>query len=212
MRGEDNMYTWGYIKDVTLMKLDLDEDEANTLNLMKRFKHYANEAITIICSSVKPKKTFATIVVTKDDIGKPITIPDKDFISFGDDVNRITQTEYNMTIVREATDSDFVHCGYNQIIPYVEGTFAISYNTRWITFLFEDYNEDGVDDGQDDDTELDVPADILECLPSYIASQCMKVDDEYKSATLRNDFELMLARIDDTDFKSNKTFFVGGDW
>lgn len=212
MRGEDNMYTWGYIKDVTLMKLDLDEDEANTLNLMNRFKHYANEAITIICSSVKPKRTFATIVVTKDDIGKPITIPDKDFISFGDDVNRITQTEYNMTIVREATDSDFVHCGYNQIIPYVEGTFIISYNTRWITFLFEDYNEDGVDDGQDDDTDLDVPADILECLPSYIASQCMKVDDDYKAATLRNEFEVMLARIDDTDFKSNKTFSVGGDW
>ena len=212
MRGEDNMYTWGYIKDVTLMKLDLDEDEANALNLMKRFKHYANEAITIICSSVKPKRTFATIVVTKDDIGKPITIPDKDFISFGDDVNRITQTEYNTTIVREATDSDFVYCGYNQIIPYVEGTFTISYNTRWITFLFEDYNNDGVDDGQDDDTELDVPADILECLPSYIASQCMKVDDEYKAATFRNEFELMLARIDDTDFKSNKTFSIGGDW
>lgn len=212
MRGEDNMYTWGYIKDVTLMKLDLDEDEANTLNLMKRFKHYANEAITIICSSVKPKRTFATIVVTKDDIGKPITIPDKDFISFGDDVNRITQTEYNSPIVREATDSDFVHCGYNQIIPYIEGTFAISYNARWITFLFEDYNHDGIDDGQDDSTELDVPTDILECLPSYIASQCMKVDDEYKAATFRNEFELMLARIDDTDFKSNKTFSIGGDW
>lgn len=206
------MYTWGYIKDVTLMKLDLDEDESNALNLMRRFKHYANEAITIICSTVKPKRTFAVIDVTNEMIGRPVAISDKDFISFGDDVNRITKTEYNETVTREATDEDFSYCGYNQIIPYVTGTFIISYNARWLTFLYEDYDYDGVDDGQDDGTELDAPVDVLECLPSYIASQCMKVDDDYKASVLRNEFEMMVARIDDTHYKTNKTFTIGGDW
>lgn len=206
------MYTWGYIKDVTLMKLDLEEDEGNTLSLINRFKYYANEAITIICSTVKPKRMFATIVVTENDLGKPMTIEDNNFISFGDDVNRIIEEIYNTRLTREANDEDFSYCGYNQIIPYKVGTYLISYNARWITFLFRDADVDGIDDGQDNDTELEVPMDILECLPSYIASQCMKVDDDYKASVFRNEFEMMVARIDDTHYKTNKTFSIGGDW
>lgn len=197
------MYSWGYIKDVTLMKLDLDENEGNALSLMNRFKHYANEAITIICSTVKPKRLYATITVNSEMIGKPVKIDDINFISFGDDVNRITTNEWGTMITTEAHDDDFIYCGYNEIIPLREGIFNISYNARWITFNF---------DAQDDDTPLEVPVDILECLPSYIASQCMKVDDDYKASMLRNEFEMFVARIDDTNFKSNKTFSIGGDW
>lgn len=199
------MYTWGDIKNITLMKLDLDENEGNALSLISRFKAYANEAITIICSTVKPDRRFTAIEVTDDMVGTPVTINDSNFISFGDDINRIIYDEYGERVYRETHDDDFVYNGYNQIIPFRTGTFIISYNARWITFSTSDL-------GQDDNTQLNVPMDILECLPSYIASQCMKVDDDYKASVLRNEFEMMVARIDDTHYKTNKTFTIGGDW
>lgn len=199
------MYTWGDIKNITLMKLDLDESEGNTLSLISRFKAYANEAITIICSTVKPDRRFIAIEVTDEMVGTPVRINDSNFISFGDDINRIIYDEYGERVYRETHDDDFVYNGYNQIIPFRTGTFIISYNARWITFSTSEL-------GQDDNTQLNVPMDILECLPSYIASQCMKVDDDYKASVLRNEFEMMVARIDDTHYKTNKTFTIGGDW
>lgn len=59
---------------------------------------------------------------------------------------------------------------------------------------------------------LNCPIDIIECIPSYIASQCYKIDDEYKSSVFRNEFETMLASIDDTNFKSEHKFVIDGDW
>lgn len=195
------MYTWGYIKDVTLAKLDLDETEAEVQNLLTRFAYFANEAITQICSSVKPKYTFFEIEITDENIGEPITMPN-DFISFGDDVNKIKyQNRYGETIVESAHDADFEYLGNNRIICKRTGKFYISYNARWITFT-----------NQDDNYEIDVPNDILDCLPSYIASQCMKIDDEYKSTVYRNEYEMFLARIDNTHYKNTKTFKIEGDW
>ena len=195
---EDFMYTWGDIKNITLAKLDLDESEANQIGYLNRFAMYANEAMIQICSSVKPKKNFAVIEVADDMIGKLHTINDEDFIAFNDDIPKIIEN----SVVREAHDEDFIYCGYNQILPYKSGTYYIPYNARWLTFS-------GVNDVK---TNLDAPADVLVCIPSYIASQCMKVDDDYKASALRNEFEILLARIDDTDYKSTKTFTIGGDW
>ena len=79
------MYTWGYLKDVSLAKLDLTEEEANTQNLISRFPFYANEVITQVCSSIKPKYSYAKFEVTKDDVDKELEMP-SDFVSFGDDM------------------------------------------------------------------------------------------------------------------------------
>lgn len=195
------MYTWGYLKDVILAKLDLEEKEAETQNLIKRFPLFANEAMTQICSSIKPKRTFYEIEITEDNVGTAIIMP-ADFISFGDDVNIVCiPNEYGELYWREAYDEDFMYRGYASIICKIQGTFQISYNARWITFS-----------QLDDDYVLDVPTDILDCLPSYIASQCFKIDDEYKASVYRNEYEIFLARIDDTHFKNSKTLRVEGDW
>ena len=196
------MYSWNYIKNLTLMKLDLEEDEGNALSLISRFKYYANEAMTLICSTVKPKRLHASIEVTKEQIGTCIKIDDANFIGFGDDTNWVTTYQYGTAITTKTNDQDFLYNGYNEIIPFVEGEFLISYNARWIRF----------DTLQNEIEPLDVPTDVLECLPSYIASQCMKVDDDYKASVLRNEFEMLVARIDNTDYKTNKTFSIGGDW
>ena len=194
---EDNMYTWGYLKNSILSKLDMDESEADNLSYIDRFPYYANEAMTMICSTVKPKRTFYCVDVTENSV---ITMP-SDFISFGDDRNTIDEDiGYGDRMIRELSDEDFEYVGYNQINCKSIGKYKISYNARWCSF-------ENVPDG-----ELNVPVDVLECIPSYVASQCMKVDDEQKAAMLRNEFEMLVARIDDTNYKSTKTFKIGGDW
>lgn len=195
------MYTWGYIKDASLAKLDLEQEEAVELGLLNRFTFYANEVITQICSSIKPKRSFYEIIVNKDNLGKLITMP-KDFISFSDDISTLTVTDYGTLITSEVSDLELIYKGYNQIQCLREGIYHIAYNARWIKF----------DENTSENQELDVPADILDCIPSYIAHQCYKIDDEYKSSVYRNEYEMFLSRIDNTDFKNTGTIKITGDW
>lgn len=199
-------YTWGYIKDVSLSKLDLEEPEATVQNLLSRFPFYANEVITQVCSSVKPKYTFANFVITTSDVGVVKTMP-SDFVSFGDDVCYRLAEERNWqgdirTVKQELHDDDFEYLGYNQIVFKRPGNYFISYNARWYTF----------NKSLSDDEVINVPDDILECIPSYIASQCYKIDDEYKASVFRNEYEIMLSRIDNSNFKNTKTIKIEGDW
>lgn len=192
------MYSWGYLKNAALAKLDLDQTEANELKLINRFVYYANEVITQICSAIKPKRKFYEITIDDSNVGKIITIDDGEFISFSDDLS----TLYVDGVLSSCTDVDLLYKGYNQFVCYTKGKYHIAYNARWITFT----------GATDDNTVLQIPADVLDCIPSYIASQCYKIDDDYKSSVYRNEYEMFLARIDNTDFKTNSTFTIGGDW
>lgn len=195
-------YTWGYIKDASLAKLDLDEQEATVQNLISRFPFYANEVITQVSSTCKPKHSFAEFVITKDMLFKTFKMPN-DFVSFDDDVNTIKWTDaYGDTWLEECHDDQFSYVGDNEVQFFTEGTFKISYNARWFTFTKD----------LDDNVVLDIPIDILECIPSYIAHQCYKIDDEVKSAIFRNEFEMFFARIDDTHFKTPKSIKIRGNW
>ncbi len=204
---EVNMaYTWGYIKDVSLSKLDLDENEATVQNLLSRFPFYANEVITQVCSSIKPKYTFENFVIDKTNVGVKQTMPD-DFVSFGDDVCYMLEEvrEHNgetRLIKVPIHDDDYEYLGYNQVIFKHPGNYFISYNARWYTF----------DKSLSDDELIDVPDDILDSIPSYIASQCYKIDDEYKASVFRNEYEIMLSRIDNSNFRNTKTIKIEGDW
>lgn len=198
------MYTWGYLKDVALAKLDLTENEATVQNLLSRFPFYANEVITQVCSAIKPKYTFVKFEIDFDKVGVAQTMPD-DFISFGDDVcYELRNNKYLTHIVEKHPifDTDFEYYGYNQVIFKHPGNFYISYNARWYTFT----------KAIDDNEKIDIPNDILDCIPSYIVSQCYKIDDEYKAQVFRNEYELMLSRIDATNYKNTKTIKIEGDW
>lgn len=204
------MYTWGDIVNTTLAKLDFenDDDDSYVQTLISRFAYFANEAMTQICASIKPKYTYYSFDVKdnnyEDDIhiGDLIKMPD-DFISFGDDRNIVSYVDpYGCFQVEYANDCDFDYAGNNHIICKRQGNFKISYNARWIDNFV----------GMDNSVELDVPRDILDCLPSYIASQCMKIDDEYKASVYRNEYEIFLARIDNTHYKNVKTIEIEGDW
>lgn len=186
-------YTWGYIKENALSKLNINEEEANQLNMLSHFPYYANEAMTQICS-IKPWCKYIFIETTK--INEMITMPE-DFISFSDDI-----TEYCFDSTFEEVGDEYIqYCGYNQIICKEIGIYKIPYNARW--FFFKDL---------ENSIEIPVPMDILDAIPSYIASQCFKVDDEAKSAIYRNEYEMFLARIDNTSFKSQRKITVAGGW
>ena len=195
------MYTWGYLKDVALAKLDLTENEATVQNLLSRFPFYANEVITQVCSAIKPKYTFAKFEIDFDKVGIAQTMPD-DFISFGDDVCYELINNGKFLEKHQIFDVDFEYYGYNQVIFKHPGKFYISYNARWYTFT----------KAIDDNEKIDIPNDILDCIPSYIVSQCYKIDDEYKAQVFRNEYELMLSRIDATNYKNTKSILIEGDW
>ena len=78
----------------------------------------------------------------------------------------------------------------------------MSYNARWFDFS----------ETIDDNTELDIPDDILDCIPSYIASQCYKVDDEIKAQLYRNEYELQLSRINDTHYFTLQDMHIKDNW
>ena len=195
------MYTWGYLKDVTLAKLDLTENEATVQNLLSRFPFYANEVITQVCSAIKPKYTFVKFEIDFDKVGVAQTMPD-DVISFGDDVCYELVNNGKFLEKHQIFDVDFEYYGYNQVIFKHPGNFYISYNARWYTFT----------KAIDDNEKIDIPNDILDCIPSYIVSQCYKIDDEYKAQVFRNEYELMLSRIDATNYKNTKSILIEGDW
>ena len=193
------MYTWGYIKENTLSKLNLSEEEANQQGFLSRFPYYANEAMTQICSAVRPSEKFLEVVITADNVDTPITMPE-DFVAFSDDIVRYKDDSEQ--VYDDVGDEYVDYLGYNQFVCKALGSYRIPYKARWFFFTKDLHNA----------YNIPAPADVCEALPSYIASQCWKIDDEAKAAIYRNEFEMFLARIDDTSFKSQRTFHIGGGW
>ena len=240
------MYTYGYIVDSTLAKLDMSKELAQKNGLYNKFSYYANEAMSQICSAIKPKRTFAkfTVVDRKVIISnlrrdypkvnfsfleyswqkmkdateweqqcwkeyhsltflcEPAKMPE-DFISFGDEINKRTfVNSVDERVAVNCTDDDFEIHGSNSILFKNPGIYLISYNARWFKFTTNtDYDE-----------EIDAPDDVIECIPSYITSQCFKIDDETKAQVYRNEYEQFLSRIDDDHYISSKTVNITGDW
>ena len=192
-----------------LHKLNTDEKETEALGFFNAFHIYANEAMTQICSAVKPDHKYFEVEVTDDNIGKEIIMPN-DFISFNDDVVKFKAAPivYNNVVMnkpywQEAYDEDIEYYGYNKVILNKLGTYKIPYNARWFVFV----------NNLDNSFQLPIPADILDAIPSYIVSQCYrKIDDERNATIFRNEFEAAIARLDDTTFKQNRTFNVDGGW
>lgn len=231
------MYTWGYIKDAALSNLNISENEANQQGYFNKFIYWANEVITQISSAVKPKHTFAKFTVYDkisrwrelcnkyhlhydSIIEEPSNLTDNerlfwndwknsiftfdivkmpdDFVSFGADLCLINDG----VSIRECADEDFLYRGDNNLYFITPGIYDISYNARWITFNTR----------IDNSFKLDIPCDILECIPPYLAMKALKNVDEYNSTVFKNEYEVLLARIDDTYYKTPISIKIGGDW
>lgn len=196
------MYTWGYVKEATLAKIDMSADQIIKIGWMDKFPFYANEALTQIAAAVKANRTYAQFKVRWNDDGDckpnmPVHMPN-DFISFNGDVAYVVIKD----TMQVATDEDFDTFTGDAIVFFDDGDYMIPYNAYYQKIY----------PTTDDDVILKIPDDVVECLPSYIAGQCFKVDDEQKSSIYRNEFEMLLSRVDQNSYKTSKTIHIGGDW
>ena len=126
-----------------------------------------------------------------------------DFVSFGSDINTREFTNcYNEVETEQLADWDFRYYGYKSFVPYKEGIYHMSYNARWYDFNEVMYSGD----------IITAPDDVLDCIPSYIVSQCYKVDDEVKAQIYRNEFEMFLARINNSHHYDLREMRIKDNW
>ena len=59
------MFTYGYLREAVMAHLDLDESEAQAMNILSRLHIFANEAMQAICSN-KPMYNYLTVKVVKE--------------------------------------------------------------------------------------------------------------------------------------------------
>ena len=93
-----------------------------------------------------------------------------------------------------ATKSMFMYDGSNTLRFFIEGEFWIPYKGVWYQFK----------SGISDDDLIDIPTDVLVTIPLYIAAQCLKLDHAQLANAKRAEFELALARVNNTDLMAIK--------
>lgn len=279
------MYTYGYLREAVMAHCDLEEDELQAMNVLKRLHIYANEAMQAICACKPNYKYFKAKVVNKYNMllkrlidNEYIEITEMDilgtFETFEDalkqyqpkqeyvdkyiivndefwtvskinnvfswirlsSVDEATQRDYylkkGMYLVGEEikmpdgfiaftnkqtfivkrpapfSPEDFINgrdwttneaerwepVNYNKDIMFVgqnsvkclkEGEFMIPYKCVWFIF----------NSAQPDTTEIDIPIDVFNCIPLYIASEVLQIDYAQKAQIKRSEFEMALSRI-----------------
>ena len=262
------MYTYGYIREAVLAHIDLSEEEAQAMDLLKRLPIFANEAMQAICA-VKPKylyfeptivEKFSIVIETIDEngnlqyrlptedelyylenkkwpvghipadeqapqvadnvateefyhsqniyrTGETIKMPE-DFIAFA------MKQSYRLFVKKAYNIEDFVNAdwftnecedrivldpispgtiynyvGNNGLVFRQTGKYQIPYKAIWFRF----------DSGLSDDVEIDMPNDLIICVPLYIAAQALQIDYAQKAQIKRSEFELALSRATATD-------------
>lgn len=195
------MKKWSEIKQATLDKLFMTEAEARQQDYLAKFQGYANECLNIIANGVKPRiKSFKFEVIPDNEpiilgyynLSDVITMPD-DFLSFADMIIYRNNEPYDEIVY--LSDRDFV---VGEL-----GEYVIYYNALWDDITENDIKED---------TALTTHFSVINCLPTYIASQCLAQDDVQRSAILKNEFELMLSRLDTNIMYQEQHYKSTGGW
>lgn len=247
------MNKWSEIKQATLYKLFLSEEEARQQDYLAKFQYLANEALNNIANRVKPRiigfsfRVFPKIVYGSDfvyDSGRnvvtytPATLheedrvqltPDKETVYYQDENTKYTMTNgvwlldigafYIHDRVTMPDDflsfadminyhdnkpwDDIVYLGDRDFTVGETGNYVVYYNALWENITEEDIRDDKV---------LTTHLSVINCLPSYIASQCLAQDDVQRSAILKNEFELMLSGLDTNIMYQNNHYRSSGGW
>lgn len=127
-------------------------------------------------------------------VNSNISMPE-DFLSFADMVN------YH----DGKADPDLIYVNDRTISLGLPGVYQIYYNALW-----EPISEDYMDDQKQPDLPID--PSILNCVPSYVASQILAEDDIQRSTMLRNEYELLLSGLDTNIMYQSNSFKSTGGW
>lgn len=120
----------------------------------------------------------------------------ENFLSFADMLMYHNNEVYN----------DIVYAGNDSFVVGETGDYLIYYNALWDHIpVFT--QEEGAND-----YVVNADLSVIRCLPTYIASQALAQDDTQRSVMLKNDFELMLSRLDTNIMYQNNSFRSSGGW
>lgn len=184
------MKKWSEIKQATLNKLFLDETEARQQGYLEKFQYLANECLNIIANGVKPR--IAVYETNTTETNTVVTMPE-DFLSFADMIGYLNSE----------SDPTVVYITDKQIMLPEIGDYKILYNALWHEITQDDIVDDLI---------LDIDSSVLNCLPTYVASQLLAQDDVQRSTILKNEFELMLARLDTNIMYETNHYKSNGGW
>ncbi len=133
------------------------------------------------------------LVETKNiSVDNPVIKMPDDFISFTNMIN------YH----NGEPDPTLIYLGDKSLKLNGAGKYTIYYNAEW----------ENIPDNPDDKLVLNIDSSVLNVLPTYIASQLLAQDDIQRSTMLKNDFELMLSRMDTDIFYQENHFKSTGGW
>ena len=119
----------------------------------------------------------------KNSMGYIISIPD-DLLSFSDEA----RPRYESLSGDIILDIDIYYLDPKHLALPKDGNYKIWYNTEYPS----------VNDVKDENADLDfIPKNVLPLIPIYVASQCLMSEDIQRAMILKNEFENMLARLDD---------------
>ena len=124
-------------------------------------------------------------------INENIPLPE-DFLSFADMVNYVNGEK----------DPDIMYVTDKLIKLTQPGIYQIFYNALW-----EPITEENMED-----VDLAIDQSVLNCIPSYVASQILAEDDVQRATSLRNEYELMLSRLDTNIMYQQNSFKSTGGW
>lgn len=138
-------------------------------------------------------------------VEEPIIMPD-DFLSFGNMVgSKITKNKDVYSGKEEQVLERFVPAHYvtrSGIYLKDAGKYVIYYNALWEEITDNYTKQTEYDDNNKPiagaNAELPQDKSILAILPQYIAFNVIAQDDVQRATVLKNDYELLLARLDNT--------------
>jgi len=158
-----------------------DEDNKEYSN---KFQHLANECLVMIANCVKPK--IGTYNITTTEEYQLVEFP-SDFISFN-----------NMKGIKDGVCFTIPqYTKRNTVILPEIGTYTLYYNALWDAITEENVNTDN---------ELEIDTSILYVLPTYIVYNILAQDDIQRSVIMKNDFEILLSRLDNTILYQSDSF------
>lgn len=99
------------------------------------------------------------------------------------------QTNEEIVFMPVDYNKDLSFIGNTKIRFNTTGEYLVPYKALWYIFK----------SGLSDYEELNMPLDVLTCIPLYIASQALQIDYTQKAQIKRSEFEMALARVNNTN-------------
>ncbi|MDY0291942.1 MAG: hypothetical protein RBR02_06370 [Desulfuromonadaceae bacterium] len=198
------MIKWDDIKESVLDELNITESEAIQNKYLEKMRRSFNKGLGIISNGLYEYIKEYTFTTTAE--GDIVTMPD-DFLSFTDYVDSfLLYTDAYGNTHTFMNPTGIIYIGVNKLRLGLIGTYTIYYRAYFGTLTKEDAEDITFD------LSTLAPVNVLNCMPTYIASDLLVEDDPEKHILLYNQFEIAVSRLDNNIKTNNKYFMSEKGW